>query len=130
MPTTSAASFYFASFVKHGRLPREDSVGNKRSARRYAERATWTFCLARSLETMRFERVLTAFLVLLPLPLAWPQTPAPADDPRVAFAPLTLPDPVNAYRSSNGAPGFVFFKQKTAYEMHAVLDTSAKILQN
>src|SRR5579859_3961452 len=130
MPTTSAASFYFASFVKHGRLPREDSVGNKRSARRYAERATWTFCLARSLETMRFERVLTAFLVLLPLPLAWPQTPAPAYDPRVAFAPLTLPDPVNAYRSSNGAPGPAYWQNEADYEMHAALDTRAKTLEN
>ena len=26
-------------------------------------------------------------------------------DPRLTFAPLTLPEPVNAYRSSNGAPG-------------------------
>lgn len=26
-------------------------------------------------------------------------------DPRLTFAPLSLPEPVNSYRSSNGAPG-------------------------
>lgn len=26
-------------------------------------------------------------------------------DPRITFAPLALPGPVNAYRSSDGAPG-------------------------
>ena len=59
---------------------------------------------------MRFESLLTAVVALLPVSVAWSQTPAPvhaaaAYDPRVAFAPLTLPDPVNAYRSGNGAPG-------------------------
>ncbi len=34
----------------------------------------------------------------------------PAYDPRITFAPLTLPDPVNAYRSSNGAPGPQYYK--------------------
>jgi hypothetical protein len=32
-------------------------------------------------------------------------TASSAYDPRVTFAPLALPDPVNAYRSSNGARG-------------------------
>ena len=79
---------------------------------------------------MRFERLLTAVLVLLPVSVAWPQTPAPIYDPRVAFAPLTLPDPVNAYRSGNGAPGPAYWQNEADYEMHAALDTQAKTLQN
>ena len=81
---------------------------------------------------MRFERLLTAVIVLMPVSFAWPQTPAPNPrqhyDPRVTFAPLTLPDPVNAYRSSNGAPGPAYWQNQADYEMHAALDTQAKTL--
>ncbi len=45
-------------------------------------------------------------------------------DPRLTFAPLTLPDPVNAYRSSNGAPGPQYWQNEADYELHATLDTS------
>ena len=79
---------------------------------------------------MRFERLLTAVFLLLPVSVAWPQTPAPVYDQRVAFAPLTLPDPVNAYRSGNGAPGPAYWQNEADYEMHAALDTKAKTLQN
>ena len=79
---------------------------------------------------MRFESLLTAVFALLPVSLAWSQTPAPSYDPRVTFAPLTLPDPVNAYRSSNGAPGPSYWQNEADYEMHAALDTKAKTLQN
>jgi hypothetical protein len=79
---------------------------------------------------MRFESLLTAIFALLPVSVAWSQTPAPNYDPRVAFAPLTLPDPVNAYRSSNGAPGPAYWQNEADYEMHAVLDTKTKTLQN
>jgi hypothetical protein len=68
------------------------------------------------------------------------QTPSKADptasvragnyDPRITFAPLTLPDPVNAYRSSNGAPGPSYWQNEADYEMHAELDTKAKVLHN
>ncbi len=51
-------------------------------------------------------------------------------DPRLSFAPLTLPDPVNAYRSSNGAPGPAYWQNEADYEMHADLDTKAKALHN
>jgi hypothetical protein len=51
-------------------------------------------------------------------------------DPRLTFAPLTLPDPVNAYRSSNGAPGPAYWQNQAVYEMHAALDTAAKTLSN
>jgi hypothetical protein len=62
---------------------------------------------------------------------AMAQTPAapPSFDPRVTFAPLTLPDPVNAYRSSNGAPGPNYWQNQAAHELHAELDTTAKQLK-
>ncbi len=49
-------------------------------------------------------------------------------DPRVTFAPLTLPDPINVYRSSNGAPGPHYWQNEADYELHAELDTQAKQL--
>ena len=63
-----------------------------------------------------------------PAPAAPPSTSS--YDPRITFAPLTLPDPVNAYRSSNGAPGPSYWQNAADYEMHADLDTQAKILRN
>jgi hypothetical protein len=47
-------------------------------------------------------------------------------DPRITFAPLTLPTPVNAYRSSNGAPGPDYWQNEADYDLHAMLDTKAK----
>jgi hypothetical protein len=52
-----------------------------------------------------------------------------AFDPRVTFAPLTLPDAVNAYRSSNGAPGPSYWQNQADYEIHAQLDVEAKQLR-
>jgi hypothetical protein len=55
---------------------------------------------------------------------------APASyDPRLTFAPLTLPDPVNAYRSGNGSPGPSYWQNEANYELHAELDTTAKQLK-
>jgi Peptidase family M1 domain len=50
-------------------------------------------------------------------------------DSRLTFAPLTLPDPVNAYRSSNGAPGPQYWQNEADYELHATLDTANKQLR-
>lgn len=50
-------------------------------------------------------------------------------EPRVTFAPLALPDPVNRYRSSSGAPGPDFWQNAVDYELHASLDTAARQLQ-
>ena len=50
-------------------------------------------------------------------------------NPRLTFAPLTLPDPVNAYRSSNGAPGPQYWQNEADYELHATLDTANKQLR-
>jgi hypothetical protein len=49
-------------------------------------------------------------------------------DPLKTFAPLTLPDPVNRYRSSNGAPGPDYWQNSADYEIHANLDPAAKEL--
>src|SRR5271170_1507646 len=56
------------------------------------------------------------------------QPPAAAYDPAKTFAPLTLPEPVNSYRSSNGAPGPDYWQNSADYEIHANLDTTAKQL--
>lgn len=54
---------------------------------------------------------------------------ASAYDPRITFAPLALPTPVNAYRSSNGAPGPEYWQNEADYELHASLDTKDKQLR-
>jgi len=51
-----------------------------------------------------------------------------AYDPRKTFAPLSLPDPVNGYRSSNGAPGPDYWQNSADYEIHASLDPVKKEL--
>ncbi len=56
--------------------------------------------------------------------------PASTYDPRVTFAPLTLPEPVNAYRSGNGAPGPQYWQNEADYVMHAAIDTATKTLTN
>lgn len=50
-------------------------------------------------------------------------------DARLTFAPLTLPEPANAYRSGNGAPGPSYWQNEADYELHAELDTAAKQLK-
>jgi Peptidase family M1 domain len=57
-----------------------------------------------------------------------PHSAAPIStyDPLKTFAPLTLPDPVNRYRSSNGAPGPDYWQNGADYEIHANLDPATK----
>jgi hypothetical protein len=43
---------------------------------------------------------------------------------------LTLPEAVNSYRSSNGAPGPAYWQNEADYEMHAAIDTAKKVLTN
>ncbi len=59
---------------------------------------------------------------------AAPAATAPRYDPLQTFAPLTLPDPVNRYRSPNGAPGPDYWQNAADYEIRADLDTVAKAL--
>jgi Peptidase family M1 domain len=54
--------------------------------------------------------------------------PARHYDPLQTFAPLTLPQPVNRYRSSGGAPGPDYWQNRADYEIHATLDTARKEL--
>jgi Peptidase family M1 domain len=61
-------------------------------------------------------------------PTQLPVTTTPYD-PRLTFAPLTLPDPVNAYRSGNGSPGPSYWQNEANYDLHAELDTTAKQLK-
>ena len=67
-------------------------------------------------------------LALLALPAtAQTQTPS-AYQPRETFGPLTLPGPVNSYRSGNGAPGPDYWQNRADYEIHAAIDTTARVL--
>ena len=87
---------------------------------------------------LHFKAVSAAFgtLLLLSLgrlaeqPLHAQAAPAADYDPRLTFAPLTLPDAVNAYRGSNGAPGPSYWQNEASYEMHADLHTETKTLGN
>jgi hypothetical protein len=72
------------------------------------------------------------FLILLTL-LATPalaQTSPSTYDPRATFAPLTLPESVNSYRSGSGQPGPAYGQNEADYVMHASIDTVAKVLTN
>lgn len=46
-------------------------------------------------------------------------------DPLQAFAPLTLPDPANAYRAADGTPGPDYWQNRADYAIHARLDPRA-----
>jgi hypothetical protein len=54
--------------------------------------------------------------------------PSTSYNPLKTFAPLTLPDPVNVYRSSNGAPGPQYWQNRADYTIHAAIDTTTKTL--
>ena len=49
-------------------------------------------------------------------------------DPKAASAPQPLPDPVNRYRSGNGAPGPDYWQNRVDYSIKARIDTDAKVL--
>jgi hypothetical protein len=72
------------------------------------------------------------FSALLAVPCLLAQTPAPAPafHPLETFAPLTLPDPVNVYRSGSGAPGPQYWQNRADYELHAAIDTQTRTLSN
>ena len=64
---------------------------------------------------------------------AKPRTAAPAAvvsryNPQETFAKLTLPQPVNAYRSANGAPGPAYWQNRADYTIHAHLLPETKEL--
>jgi hypothetical protein len=49
-----------------------------------------------------------------------------AYNPREAFAPRPMSQPVNAYRSSNGLPGPDYWQNRADYEIHATLNADPK----
>jgi len=49
-------------------------------------------------------------------------------NPLETFAPLTLPGPVNSYRSGSGAPGPAYWQNRADYDIHAAIDTATKTL--
>ncbi|HUZ11858.1 MAG TPA: M1 family metallopeptidase [Caulobacteraceae bacterium] len=51
-----------------------------------------------------------------------------AYDPRVAFAPLALPEPASRYRSSDGSPGPDYWQNRADYQIAARLDPASKTL--
>src|SRR6185437_17143855 len=51
-------------------------------------------------------------------------------DPRETFAPLTMPEPPNQYRSGGGSPGPAYWQNAADYEMHATLDTKTHRISN
>ncbi|MGC1303167.1 MAG: hypothetical protein WA840_12420 [Caulobacteraceae bacterium] len=53
---------------------------------------------------------------------------APGYDPHETFAPLTLPGPVNTYRSGDGAPGPGYWQNRADYDIKARLDPATKVL--
>ncbi|HWA30759.1 MAG TPA: hypothetical protein VG867_06665, partial [Rhizomicrobium sp.] len=56
------------------------------------------------------------------------EPPKSVFEPLETFAPLALPDPVNAYRSGDGSPGANYWQNRADYEIHATLDTATKTL--
>jgi hypothetical protein len=52
----------------------------------------------------------------------------PPYDPRAVFAPLTLSEPVNRYRSANGAPGPDYWQNRADYIITAQLEPKTKTL--
>ena len=49
-------------------------------------------------------------------------------NPLETFAPLSLPDPANAYRSADGAPGPDYWQNRADYQIAARLDPATKTL--
>ena len=74
--------------------------------------------------------VLAAMLSILVFSGAANKAPAPKStfNPFETFAPLTLPDPVNRYRSASGVPGPDYWQNRADYKIHATLDTAANVL--
>ena len=55
--------------------------------------------------------------------------PAAGFDPRVTFAPLSLPGAANSYRSADGTPGPGYWQNRADYEIRAAIDTASQTLR-
>ena len=49
-------------------------------------------------------------------------------NPRETFAPLSLPSPVNAYRSGDGTPGPDYWQNRADYKIAATIDPAKAVL--
>src|ERR1700692_3349560 len=69
-------------------------------------------------------------LCLLGSPGSGSAAPSPQAgyDPRAAFAPLPMPEPVNRYRSGSGAPGPDYWQNRADYVIAARLEPKTKTL--
>ena len=79
------------------------------------------------MSTARYFTTAAAAALLLAAGGASAQT-ASTYNPQETFAPLTLPGPVNSYRSGDGAPGPAYWQNRADYEIHATIDTATKTL--
>jgi len=50
-------------------------------------------------------------------------------DPQVTFAPLTLQDGANSFRSASGVPGPAYWQNRADYQLTATLDVAKKVLR-
>jgi hypothetical protein len=69
-----------------------------------------------------------AILLLVAARGAWAQA-ANTYDPRLTFAPLTLPDAANEYRTASGVPGPAYWQNRADYKLTATLDAAKKELR-
>jgi hypothetical protein len=74
-----------------------------------------------------FRKILLSRMLLALMSLSMPALAANYN-PLETFAPLTLPQPVNRYRSGSGAPGPDYWQNRADYEIHAELDPANKQL--
>jgi Peptidase family M1 domain len=74
-----------------------------------------------------FRKLLLSRMLLGLMSLSMPALAANYN-PLETFAPLTLPQPVNRYRSGGGAPGPDYWQNRADYEIHAALDAANKQL--
>ena len=74
-----------------------------------------------------FRKLLLSRMLLGLMSLSMPALAANYN-PLETFAPLTLPQPVNRYRSGSGAPGPDYWQNRADYEIHAALDAANKQL--
>jgi hypothetical protein len=73
-------------------------------------------------------RGLKSFASLVVALATTPAIAAGTYNPLTAFAPLSLPGPVNAYRSGSGMPGPSYWQNRADYAIHATLDQKAHSL--
>jgi len=71
--------------------------------------------------------LIAAVLAVFAADRAAAQAPA-TYDPLQTFAPLSLPDPPNSYRSGSGTPGPAYWQNRADYDLKATLDTAGKAL--